>query len=316
MPKTVDKNRLQSHSPHSNLTKQQQMVLYLYMDEHLSQSEIGRRLKTTRQNISRIMKTLKEKGLTEIANYNHLQKGGVVTLKNSVTKAKWRYHKLHFVIRPFYFEPRYHKWRLKKGNIFYSGDWRFVFHEDIVEVQIKENVDFCSMSKWEALDKAHRSFNKQLSIEANRYGFHVFKEGKANIRLCDQHLEESNSGVAKGRDDDSYVAIRGYHDNKIYFTFDKSKNCVNREYVHSDLAISDSEKFEPYFNSLRYKDHYLPHEQKEKIDTLMSNYVKSVEDATKMNVWMAENNKSHQKVLGDMVSAISELRKEIKNLKK
>ncbi len=208
---------------------------------------------------------------------------------------------MHFVVRPFYFEPRFHKWRLKRGNIFYSGDWRFVLHEDIVEVQIKEFVDFVSVSKWEALDKAFRSFNRQLSIESNRYGFHVFKEGKANIRICDQHLEESNSGVAKARRDENYVAIRGFHDNKTYFTFDKSKGLVNKEYVHSDLAISDSEKFEPFFNSIRYNDFYLPHESKKIIDNILD-----------VQLRHAENIDLHLKVLSKMDKTLKDIRDSLK----
>lgn len=294
----VDKNTLQSHSSHPKLTKVQEEVLYDLMNNNLTPVQIASRRRTSRQNINQIINKIRKKGYLSNQNYNALQNRGGVTVSGKKSVAVWRFHNLHFVIKPFYFEPRYHKWRLTRGNVFYSGDWRFVLHEDLVEMQVKEFVDFVDVSKFRCVEKMFFSFNKFLTIEANRYGFHVFKDGKCNVRICNQHLEQSNSGLAKGRKDDSYVSVRGVHDNKVYFIFDKSKGFRNHEYVHSDLAVSDSEKFEPFFNSIRYNDCYLPHEVKVILDTIL--------DVQKE---YAVNIKLHLEVLGEIRDALKEFRR-------
>lgn len=252
----------------AELTDLQMQVLSLLLDEHCTQIEIARRLRTSKQNVNQIVQRLRKYGVLDRQSQGALLRRGGVTQSKLLTTAKWRIHKLHFVIKPYYFEPRYHKIRKTKGNIFYSGDWRIVLHEDMVEFQNRDLVDFQDANKWSAIDKATTSFNKQLTIESNRYGFHVWKEGKANVRIADQHLEVSGSGVARGRKVEAYLAIRG-EDNRVYLTFDKSKGTINHEYVGGAIGVSDSEKFEPYFNSIRLHPHYLPHEQKAMLDAIL-----------------------------------------------
>jgi hypothetical protein len=246
------------------LTKIQQQVLMLILNEHLNQSQIARRLQTSKQNVNQVVTRLRQLGVLDKQNHSALLRGVAVTHLSAL----WRYHHLHFTIHPYYFEPRYYKQR-KVSNIFYYGDWRFRLHEDMIEMQIRELVDFQSATKWEALDKMFQSFNKYLNLVSNKYGFQVYKDMKATIKICNQHLECSNSGVAKGKGE-GHIAIKGVHDNKTYFVFDTSKGTLNHEYTHPDLAISDSEKFEPFFNSIRTEPHYLPHESKYILDTIVN----------------------------------------------
>jgi len=287
----------------ADLTKTQQGVLHLLMVEHMRPQDIAIRRGTSIQNIHQIIKKLRKKGALDKQNLTGLNRRGVVSKK---TSAFWRFHKLHFVMRPYYFEPRYEMYRKKFGNYGINyGDWVFTFHADIVEMRLKEGVDFVDAHKYQARAKSELSFNKYLTLAGNKYGFHVIKDQKANIRIVDQHLACTGSGVAKGRHTTDYVQIRGVHDNKVYFVFDKSKGPVEHEYVHSDLAISDSETFEPYFNSIRHEQHYLPHETKQILDTILS-----------VQLQYAENMKEHVAVMKEIREGLKELRVAVKEWKR
>jgi hypothetical protein len=49
------------------------------------------------------------------------------------------------VISPYYFYPRYHKIRKEKGNYgIYHKDWLVKLHPEMVELQLKEDIDFSS----------------------------------------------------------------------------------------------------------------------------------------------------------------------------
>jgi hypothetical protein len=278
------------------LTTAQKEVLHLMMVEHLSVKEIALRRGTSVQNIHQHIEKLRKKSALNQENESALKFGGVVSTRTK--KAYWRFHKLHFVMRPYYLEPRYQKYRRDLGNYGINfGEWVFIFHEDIVEMRLKENVDFVSAQKWEALSKAQASFQRTLTRAENKYGFRIVKDQKANVRIRDQHLAATGSGVAKARKDDTYVSIRGVHDGKIYFVFDKSRGVAEHEYVHSDLAISDSEKFEPFFNSIRHHPHYLPHESKEILDTILA-----------VQLEYAQNMREHVAVMREIKEGLREMR--------
>ena len=87
------------------LTDLQRQVLSLMLNEHLSQIQVANRLQTSKQNVNQVVKRLKKIGVLDSQNFTALLRGGAVTRKLTST-AKWRYHKLHFVLKHFYFEPR------------------------------------------------------------------------------------------------------------------------------------------------------------------------------------------------------------------
>jgi hypothetical protein len=172
-------------------------------------------------------------------------------------------------------------------------------------MRLKELVDFKSPSKWDALGRAQMAFNRDLRRAEDKYGFRIIKAQKANIRLVDQHLAATGSGLAKARKSDSYVTLRGVKDGKVWFVFDKSKGPQEHEYVHSDLAISDSERIEPYFNSIRSGQCYLPHETKHILDTMLA-----------VQERYAQNMESHVAVMKEIRQGLAELREAVVRLQK
>lgn len=262
LDKKLDKNALQSRRNLPKLTEKQAEVLSLILNEFLNPTSISSRLQTSRQNVYQIIAKIRKKGYLSTQNFNALQKSTHVKQLSSV----WRYHNLHFLITPFYLFPRYHKYRLDSGNYgIQFGDWVFKLHKNKVEVQSKSLVDFVDADKFKAIGKAERSFNKALVQAGNRFGFMVYKEGKANILLKRNDLAFGESDFAKGAKE-NYLRVKG-EDGRTWFMIDRSKGFVEHEYVRE--VVPDSEALEPYLNSIREKPHYLPHELKAIVDTVI-----------------------------------------------
>lgn len=229
-------------------------VLNLLTNEFLTPNQIAIRRGTTVQAVHQVLKRLHEKSWIDSNGNRGLKNTPPVSMEgfkdHTIITKKWRYHALHFVIKPYYFEPRFHKIRKEKGNYGINyGDWIIKLHPDMVEMQLQAGEDFADPDKWAATSKAEASFNRTLRQLMSRFGFYVWKNGKANIRLVNQHLARNPSEVANARDGD-YLSVRGY-DNVVYFTIDKSKG-AEHEYKHAERALTDSEVIEPHFNDWLY----------------------------------------------------------------
>ena len=241
------------------LTPIQAEILYMLSKEGLNQEQIATRRGTSKQAISEIVKRLKQKGITKNAPCPYPPQVSIKSrsaegtdIQNpapNLDTKKWRFHALHFVITPYYFYPRYEKIRTEKGNWGISWrEWTIKLNPGMVEVQLKPQEDFSDTDKWRAIEKAQHSLNRSLLELSERFGFEVWKEGKANIRLVNQHFAQSPSELGKASK--GFIQVRGY-DNRVWFQVDKSKGWEH-EYIHADRALMDSEKIEPYLNDMLY----------------------------------------------------------------
>lgn len=235
-----------------NLSPVEHEVMYLANVEGLTISQIATRRGTSRQAVEQALGRARKKG----ARYPSIF--GPCILPPPVSKCKvrnhkevvkqWRYHALHFVIKPYYFFPRYEKICKEKGNYGINyREWVIKLHPTIVEIQLQSLEDFADPDKWQATRKAEESFNRTLREVSERYGFAVWKDKKVNIKLVNQELAQNPSEVANARKGE-YLTIRG-EDGKIWFKIDKSKG-AEHEYTHPRRALCDSEKIEPYFNDM------------------------------------------------------------------
>ncbi len=235
------------------LTKKEAEILYLANVECFTNKQIAISRGITERYVRKVIQNIKKKGLYEAGRNNSSVLGGGVSKKEQKNSKFWRLHKLHFVVSPYYFFPRYHKMRQALGGYAISyRDWSITFHEKVVEFQLKALVDFRDPDKWKALDKGSEAFQRSLREVASKYGFAFEKEGRASIKLVDHHLAYTNSDFSAAVKED-YLAIRG-EDGKIWFTCDRSKGLREHEYTHSQRAVSDSEKIEPYLNDMLYND--------------------------------------------------------------
>ncbi len=225
------------------ITKSEEDV-FILLKESLTPKQIAEKLHISRQRVYKIIKQLKRK------NYIDAVRNPIKDLKGFSKIKEWRYHDLHFVIKPYYFFNKYYKIIKNIGNYGIKiREWIIKLHPTTIEIQLKKGCDFSSPDKWEATRKAETSFNRVLNEVSQRYGFLVWKEGKANIRLVNQELARNPSEVANARDG-KYLSIKGI-DGKVWFKIDRSKG-AEHEYSHPSRTLGDSEIIEPYFNDMLY----------------------------------------------------------------
>ena len=229
--------------------------LFNYMAEGITKSEhLASRLRVGLRRIRAIKSQLKKKGLIDKHGFICTEKIGTLSLKEvektRLKNSDWRFHKLHILVKPYYFYPRWHKIRTEFGNYgipFYN--WTLMIHPDMIEFRLREGIDFAHPDRFQATAKAQDDLNRAIVRASNKFGFEVFKNQKCNIRIVDQHFSNTPSDVAKASKDD-YLQIKGF-DGKVFFQFDKSKGPKEMEFPHPERAQSDAEIFDPFFNDIR-----------------------------------------------------------------
>ena len=229
-----------------NLTKKEQEILDLINSNEYSIKDIAKRRGTSVQTVYYFIKKLNKKGWKISTKRLLLKNRGVVPSIFEKQKLNiWRYHALQFEIKPYYFFPRYHEFRKKQGNRCMSySNWRVILYKTKVIIWLKAGVDFKDKERYTAVENAEHSFNKVLFEIANRYGFEYEKNKQVNIKLLKHHLAYTNpdefDSITK---DNVFVTYRG-KDGKIFLQYDRSKGVKEREYVHNDTCIDDSDRIE------------------------------------------------------------------------
>jgi len=256
LEQTVPKQYTKSHHSSPKLTQREVEVYELISEDFLTTQQISSRLQVSIRWVNKIKLDLKKKGYLDVSGFISSKNPTPVSLNgfkdHKITIKQWRLHKLHFLIKPYYFFPRYHKIRKEKGNYGINyREWMIKLHSDTVEVQLQAKEDFKDPDKWQAVLKCDYSFNRMLREVCNKFGFSVWKEGKANIRMVDHHLARNPSEIANARDGE-HMIVRG-EDGRVWFSIDKSKG-AEHEYTHADRALTDSETVEPYLNDWLYKN--------------------------------------------------------------
>lgn len=240
----MNKKGLNSQQYSPNLTETESLVLSLLTEDFFTPRQIAYRREVSVQSVYKIIKNLKEKGAINQQDLQGLKKSTHVIKKGLKI---WRYHGLHFLVKPFYFFPRYYKYK-DRGNLYNYGDWVFKLHNKNIEVQSKALIDFCDTDKYKAIKKGEDSFNKALNHASNRFGFEIYKNGNLNIKLVNHHLAYGKSDIAKSTGE-NYLRVKG-EDGKTWFMIDKSKGFIEHEYIGKDI-LSNSETVEDFFNDIK-----------------------------------------------------------------
>jgi biotin operon repressor len=111
------------------LTKKESEVLDLMNSNSYTKEDIANRLKISKSMLYRYMRKLNKKGWEISSGNERSQKRVHVSPKSKL----WRYHNLHFVIKPYYFFPRYKK--LIGSMEIKHGSWLVSLHRNVIEFQ-------------------------------------------------------------------------------------------------------------------------------------------------------------------------------------
>jgi len=233
--------------------KNLKLTIYEELEAGLNPSQISRKYGWSESRISNYTKSLKEENLIvkrgygtwEVVNSKYAKKNfnKGVPLSAQLQK-KWRVHNIHYIIKPYQFSPKYSQ---IIGHTVDWREWKVKFHKERIEIQLRSKEDFSDVDKYKAIREADDSFERTLFQLQNQYGFQAWKEGKANIKLVNQHIARTPSGIADTREGKEQLRIRKREDGKTFFLTDKSKT-AEHEYTHPKDNFDDSEKVEPYLN--------------------------------------------------------------------
>jgi len=234
-----------------NLTKRQQVIYDLYFNQKMTQKDIAYSLQITQQSVSYSIKGIQKK-LSKNGFIFHTCINKGMDAQKRISK-NWRVEALNFMIKPYYFYPRYQKMRLEIGN--YSiphKRWRIFLHKDSIRVQLKEGCFFKGEGRLKAMLEAENDFNIFLNYAANKYGFEYEKDGKVSINCTNMELERENSKFAQDyvrQTGENYMQVKD-DNGKVCFFVDISKT-VEHGYKGKD-AFSHSENLEPYIKDFLY----------------------------------------------------------------
>lgn len=240
-------NLPKSHS--KDIAKIQLEILEL-LKQGKSQKEIALTRGVNKSSVSRTVAKLRKKGIW---------KGGATERRRGVQLACappsdfFRYHGLHFVIKPNYKTSKYDKVIKTRGNSAIKyGDWNIYLHSNSIQMRSRPGADFRDKDIYGAVREMQDSFNKELARASKDIGFKYDKERNVAIKQVRGELAHIEDGVAKNLSNG--IQIRG-KDGKIWFLVDLSKG-LEYEYHHPETHIDNAETVEPYFND--FKDNSPP----------------------------------------------------------
>lgn len=276
------------------LTKKQKEVYELYYNLGLSISSIAKRRQVTYNSIKKIILKLKEKGWIE----KSFKQGAKKTMPSIMGGGQkyYRYHNLHLVIYPYYFYKRYND--ISKGFGIPYGKWTVTFNKRNIEIQLKEKESFDSLDIEDCRKQAQEEVNSTIYKLSERYGFEVFKEGKVNIKLVNQHMAEVENGISKLVSQKFEIIGK---DSKVWLLIDKSTGFKELETVHSELCPDDMKLLEKYLNDWRNNT-----------PPTNSELSMAIMNSLKLQGVYNENIKKHLSVLENMDISLRELTNFIK----
>ena len=229
------------------LTKKQEEVFDLLINQRYTPKQISIRRGTTIRAVNKIIAKLKEKGiinkpLKKVPYFQSTQEKG--SLQGI------RLHGQEFNIKILYKDHRYKSLKDRSNNIIYD-DNVIRLNNDSIEVYSKKS--FHSDSAQKATSKSLDYWTKFFIRLENKLNIIIVKNGYENIKQVNAHYADINNELANDALDKKYkIKIYAKEDGKLWFTIDNSFNLKEAETLHPDTAKLDMQEIvEPFFNDMR-----------------------------------------------------------------
>ena len=240
-----------------NLSEEQKEIYDLFFNQNLTVLQIAFRRQTTRGAVYKTLRKIKEKYGSDYTKHRGIQKKGYGS-KCTPPKQKqnWRFHGLHFIIKPYYFYPRYERLRKQRGNYgIVHKQFTLMLYEDSVRIQSKQGTGWLDQDKFKAIQKAENDFNDFLNYAAKTYGFEFQKDGHISIKLISSELAKENSKFSEKYLDitnENTLIVKDIK-GKVCFLIDQSTGTPEHEYIGRN-TITNSEKIETYIQDFLYNN--------------------------------------------------------------
>lgn len=317
------------------------LSVYLYIQKGLSIKDICSKLNLNQTSISYYLKQLKDSGSIQKIGYGvwkalefkekQVQKikvGDLNTLTNlKFSKRNIRGHAFRFKIKL----PKIHNWEnretyLKKNKINYKiinkgythriifRDCKTWLNSSSIIVYFPKGLSFFGEN---ATENETRALQEMISIMQGldtlfKTSFKINK--KYHIRVFGSHHGYIKNALAKMYNDKNRK-FACFNEDGQWLLIDDSFGIDELETVgnkgRNNSRLDMDQVVLPFFNKLKdnpfTSDNIV--ELEKNVNLLMSDYVKTIKVFDERMTWMAENNKSHQKVLENINEAILELKR-------
>ena len=297
-------NKVYNEGKVEDLTLCEKEILNLLAEERLTPKQIALRRECTRQAVSKILKSLKKKGVYTISLHKVDKEGGTCQPPNQI-----RIHAQQYIIKIIWKDNKY-KEILNNSNQLQIDGNTLDLHEN--SIYISMNQSFYGDNLPHAFWKCAQYWPRFLARCEHELKCLLFKPRAQNIKLVRVHIAETNNELAKQIDNtcDKYFKVYAEDDGKLRFLVDNSFNLHEFEAVRSTSARPDMEKIGKVFNDLADKEHYLPSDTRDfiegivkatanltisstKIDEKVTQTLQLLEIQTKATTSLARNIESH-----------------------
>lgn len=244
------------------LTKKQQEIKKLFIEEKLSVTEISSRLQISKASVCKHLNLIKKKlGIGKGPNriiFNRLTNSDSPPYSppESFKNISVRLHGLHFLVIPYWKSGQYEQLLKQKQNVipsFYG--WRIELNRENIEIVSLETTDFIGNDRYEAFALAFKSLNQCILRLENRLKIGILKNDYMNMKMVKMHIAVMKDGIAQSVQDNKRVMLFN-KEGEAWFSWDMSKNEPEWEAIHSIDAKIDYDLVKKYIGD--WKDNGPP----------------------------------------------------------
>lgn len=286
------------------ITNNEKFVLELYTKKFLTVKQIALMKEVSAQAVYKTLASLRSKGILRKIN------NGVEKFESTLDKNKFRLHGQEWNIKIISKSNKY-EFSRKKGNTLSLENSTIRLYKDSIEIYSKQS--FWGKNEQEATRISLIYWERFFIKLENRYNILLFKEGKNNIRLVNQHFAEVDSEVAKDYlKRKETLSLIAREDGKGWFNLDNSFGFNERECIHPETSKQDSEKVSKQVND--WRDYDPPTNSELAQSILQTN--NQIQIFTQASAEYGLHIKSHIKAIQDLGSGVTQLIELIKEIKR
>lgn len=262
-------NRVDKKVESKTLTKNQEEVLYLLLDERLTPKQIAKNKGVSRQAVYKTISKLKENGYIKEVELNTYFSGGSQRLYSTSSNKlnEYRLHGERLTIKILRVSEKYINMLEKKNHDIFDRNNIRLYKDSIV---IYSNRDFWGDSVNKCVKLSLDYWNRFITRLENRYGVHLLTYNTSNIKEFGGEIAKVNDYTAR-KLNLMGEKLKVFDDKgRLRLIVDKSFNFNELEAVHKDLYVEDMSHIEKYYNSiLESKELMTPSEMHKSIQNIL-----------------------------------------------
>ena len=237
------------------LTPSEQEVLHLLTKEFLTPKKVAIRRGCSHQNVYKIIKRLRKKGVINQFFEEVAKTQGTMQPLKGMQPLKCnhqiRLHSQEFNIKILFKDQRYKRLLEKANTITIDGNTIRLYRNSI---EIYSGQSFYADTAQKATVKSFEYWNRLFARLENDLKLILIKPRAQNIKLVNQHYAEINNELAEECEKKAdKIRVYTTDDGKLWFLIDNSFNLHEAETQGKTSKQDMDDTVQPFFNDLRDK---------------------------------------------------------------